>query len=98
MNTEGSLSIQAPAERESGGPPAVDALAIALAAYREVLGIAEVQPDDDFFELGGDSMQAIDVVSIIEAAIGAEISAALFFTYPTPAELASVLPATRPAE
>jgi acyl carrier protein len=98
MNTEGSLSIQAPAEAGPAGQPAADRLAIALAAYRQVLGIAEVQPDDDFFELGGDSMQAIDVVSIIEAAIGAEISAALFFTYPTPAELASVLPAAGPAE
>jgi hypothetical protein len=37
-------------------------------------------------------------VSIIETAIGAEISVALFFTYPTPAELAGMLAATGPGE
>lgn len=66
-------------------------LNVTLSAYREVLGNPGVLPDDDFFELGGDSIQAIDAVSIIEAAVGAEIPAAWFFTYPTAAELASAI-------
>ena len=66
-------------------------LDITLTAYRQVLSRPEIGPEDDFFELGGDSIQAIEAMSIIEAALGAEISPALFFTYPTPAELAEVL-------
>ncbi|HXS61758.1 MAG TPA: phosphopantetheine-binding protein [Streptosporangiaceae bacterium] len=68
-----------------------DLLGVTLAAYAEVLGQPQVQPDDDFFAIGGDSMLAMDVVSIIETATGTEISPALFFTYPTAAEFASVL-------
>jgi acyl carrier protein len=96
VTADGSLSTQASheTEPEGGGGP----LDVVLVAYRQVLGIPEVAPDDDFFELGGDSMQAIEAVSIIETAIGAEISVALFFTYPTPAELADMLAATGPDE
>jgi acyl carrier protein len=68
-----------------------DPLSVTLSAIRQVLGNPEVLPDDDFFELGGDSMQAIDAVSIIEAAVGVDIPAAWFFTYPTAAELASAI-------
>lgn len=68
-----------------------DPLSVTLSAYRQVLGNPEVSPDDDFFELGGDSMQAIDAVSIIETEVGMEIPAAWFFTYPTAAELASAI-------
>jgi nonribosomal peptide synthetase MxcG len=74
-----------------------DPLTVTLSAYRQVLGNPEISPDDDFFELGGDSMQAIDAVSIIETAFGVEIPAAWFFTYPTAAELASAITAAEPA-
>lgn len=69
----------------------VDPLTVTLSAYRQVLGNPEISPDDDFFELGGDSMQAIDAVSIIETEVGVEIPAAWFFTYPTAGELASAI-------
>lgn len=77
-----------------------DPLSVTLSAYRQVLGNPEVSPDDDFFELGGDSMQAIDAVSIIETAVGVEIPAAWFFTYPTASELATAIAAAEhaPAE
>ncbi len=68
-----------------------NALDVTLAAYRKVLENPQVLPDDDFFELGGDSMLAIDAVSIIEAEVGMEIPAAWFFTFTTPAELASAI-------
>lgn len=70
-----------------------DLLNVTLSAFREVLGNPEILPDDDFFQRGGDSMQAIDAVSIIEAAVGVDIPAAWFFTYPTAAELASAITA-----
>jgi len=70
-----------------------DALGVTLAAYREVLANPDVTPDDDFFALGGDSAQAIDAVSIIEAAVGVEIPTAWFFAYPTAGELAEAIAA-----
>ncbi len=96
MNADGSLGTQEPTAPGAGS--GTDPLAVTLAAYRQVLGSADVGPADDFFELGGDSIQAIDAVSIIEAALGAEISPALFFTYPTAAELAAVLSVTGSGE
>jgi acyl carrier protein len=73
-----------------------DPLTVTLSAFRQVLGKPEILPDDDFFESGGDSMQAIDVVSMIEAAVGVDVPTAWFFTYPTAAELASAITALVP--
>lgn len=67
------------------------ALDVTLSAYRKVLENPEVLPDDDFFELGGDSMLAIDAVSMIEEEVGMEIPATWFFTFTTPVELASAI-------
>jgi acyl carrier protein len=94
MNAGGARSPQPPdgARNDTGQ---TDLLAIVLTAYQDVLGAAQVRPEDDFFGLGGDSIQAIDAVTIIEAALGTEVSPALFFTYPTAAELASALSDTR---
>lgn len=71
-----------------------DARTVTLSAYRTVLGNPDISPDDDFFELGGDSVQAIEAVSMIEAAVGVEIPVAWFFTYPTAAELAEAIATT----
>jgi nonribosomal peptide synthetase MxcG len=67
---------------------------VALAAFRQVLSNPDVSPDDDFFELGGDSIQAIEALSIIEVDLGTEIPVALIFSYPTAAELAGEITAT----
>jgi acyl carrier protein len=64
-----------------------------LAAYRQVLGNHYVTEDDDFFELGGDSIRAMDAIAQIEEATGVQVNAGLFFTYPTVAELSAALSA-----
>jgi acyl carrier protein len=53
-----------------------------LAAYRQVLDNHDVNEDDDLFELGGDSIQAMDAIAQIEEATGVQVNAGLFFTYP----------------
>jgi len=68
-----------------------DVHSVTLSVYREVLGRPEIAPDEDFFDLGGDSMQAIEAVSIIEEAVGEKIPVAWFFTYRTAAELADMI-------
>ena len=70
---------------------ATDLLAATLQAYRDVLGIAEIGAGDDFFALGGDSMQAMDVIEILENTTGRAIPTGLFFGCPTPGELAAAV-------
>jgi acyl carrier protein len=67
---------------------------LTLAAFRQVLDNPGITPTDDFFAVGGDSVQAIMALSVIEEAIGAEIPVALFFTFPSAAALAEAVTAS----
>jgi acyl carrier protein len=51
------------------------------------LGVASVGPDDDFFELGGDSLLAADLLMDIYQETGLEVDAAVLFIRPTIADL-----------
>ncbi|MEU7788012.1 non-ribosomal peptide synthase/polyketide synthase [Amycolatopsis sp. NPDC049159] len=67
--------------------------------WAEVLGVERVGVDDDFFDLGGDSLRGIRVVARLRDALGTDVPARLVFTAPTPARLAAELPhAAIPAE
>lgn len=64
----------------------------------EVLGLAEVSIDDDFFSLGGDSLRAVSFAARAAAA-GLAFPAAAVFQFPTVALLAQNLtPPPAPAE
>ncbi|MFD7032576.1 amino acid adenylation domain-containing protein [Streptomyces sp. NPDC059917] len=76
--------LDAAAASPAGAP--VDVLRALIA---EVLGLPAVGPDDDFFELGGDSIVSIRLVGLARKA-GLTISARQVFQQPTPAALASV--------
>ncbi|WP_370963939.1 non-ribosomal peptide synthase/polyketide synthase [Amycolatopsis sp. cg9] len=60
--------------------------------WAEVLGVERVGVDDDFFDLGGDSLRGIRVVARLRDALGTEVPARLIFSAPTPARLAAELP------
>jgi acyl carrier protein len=62
-----------------------------LAAYRRILDDPNVMPDDDFFDIGGDSMQALDVMAAIEEELDIHIDVATFFTCPTARDLARTI-------
>jgi len=62
---------------------------VLAAVFAEVLGVARVGADDDFFELGGDSIRSIQVVSRARA-LGVEVSPRQVFECRTVAELAAV--------
>jgi acyl carrier protein len=68
-----------------------------LAAYRQVLDDPSVSPDDDFFELGGDSFQAMDIMTALEETTGQQISAGVIFAFPTATALASAITKTADA-
>jgi amino acid adenylation domain-containing protein len=56
--------------------------------FAEVLDVPSAGPDDDFFELGGDSLQVAWLQLRIQAVMGVEVDVRVVFETPTPAALA----------
>ncbi|MEJ1169510.1 type I polyketide synthase [Variovorax sp. CCNWLW235] len=61
------------------------------ALWTEALGISPVGAHDNLFELGGDSLLAIRLLSRVRKAYGVELQPADFFKAPTVAELAALI-------
>ena len=56
--------------------------------WAEVLGVERVGAEDDFFDLGGHSLRATQVISRVRQAFGVELAPFAVFELRTPAELA----------
>ena len=65
------------------------------AIFGQALGLDRVETNGDFFELGGDSLLAVQTLSRIEAVFGTTISIRSFFSGPTVAQVARELEAQR---
>ncbi|MFD9433469.1 amino acid adenylation domain-containing protein [Streptomyces sp. NPDC060002] len=61
------------------------------AAWQEVLGAATLSAQDDVFERGAQSLQAIQVANRLGVALAREVKVAWLFQHPTAAELAGFL-------
>ena len=59
-----------------------------LGIFRDVLGLPELGSTTSFFELGGNSLMATQVVSRVNAALGARIGVRDLFQSPTVSQLA----------
>lgn len=55
------------------------------------LGVPNVDPNDNFFSLGGDSLIGIQIMASLRKQLGIEIPVAVFFEAPTLHELTSLL-------
>lgn len=79
--------------RASGGAPSDEASI--EARLREMwcaaFGVESVRPDENFFELGGDSLTAVDLVEEIRRGLGVNVGIAVIFDHPTVAELVAEL-------
>ena len=93
----GKLDRPALPEPTQSRPPLVSAFrepdpgveASATHAFERVLGLEKVGADDDFFELGGDSLSAVELLASLSDELVAELSAADLLEAPTPAGLAA---------
>ncbi|WP_327151542.1 non-ribosomal peptide synthetase [Nocardia sp. NBC_01329] len=68
--------------------PATPVETVVAEAFEHVLGIERVGADDDFFELGGDSLSASLVVARVGAALDVRVPVRSMFEEPTVAGLA----------
>lgn len=68
-----------------------DVLELIVSTYREALCRDELGPYSDFYEAGGDSMTAFQIVRRLSSAMGVEVPVALVFACPTPADLAAAV-------
>ncbi|WPZ32673.1 amino acid adenylation domain-containing protein [Thalassobaculum sp. OXR-137] len=81
---ETSRSVEAAA----GVPPGTETERRLAAIWRDVLGVEVAGIDDGFFDLGGHSLKAVQVVARIRREFGVEVSLAAFLRRPTIAALA----------
>jgi aryl carrier-like protein len=56
--------------------------------WQEVLGLKSVGRDDNFFQLGGDSLRGMELTERVSVQIDTEVPLVLLFRHPTPREMA----------
>jgi acyl carrier protein len=66
---------------------------VIVAAYRETLRDDSLGHDSDFYEAGGDSMTAFQIIARVRDAFGIDVSVATVFACPTPGDLAAAVAA-----
>ena len=73
--------------------PRTAAEAQLCALFAEVLGVALIGPEENFFDLGGHSLSATRLITRVRAVLGASPTVADIFEHQTPAELAELIEA-----
>lgn len=64
---------------------------LVMQTWQQVLGITAINREDDFFMLGGQSLQTIQVANRLSAALQKNIAVTLLFEHPTVQQLALAL-------
>ena len=80
-------------DREERPAPRTAVESAVTELFAEVLGVGAVGVDDGFFELGGNSLQALQLVSRLHGTLGVEVDVVDIFQAPTPAALAATVAA-----
>ncbi|GIH81078.1 condensation domain-containing protein [Planobispora longispora] len=86
----GSASAAPAAEPASGSAPGGSrVLDEVLEIWREVLGMDDITPDDDLFDLGGHSLSITQIIAKVRDRMGVELSFEVFIDTPTAAGVAA---------
>ncbi|WP_169946182.1 condensation domain-containing protein [Microbispora sp. H11081] len=85
-----AAAAQTPAPAGAGGDAdATPYLAEVAEIWREVLGMPEIGPDEDLFDLGGHSLSITQIIAKVRERMDAELSFDVFFDEPTIAGIAA---------
>ena len=102
LTPNGKLDRGALARRELPAPSAAEARAlrtpveeIVAGLWSELLGVHPVGPDDNFFQLGGHSLNGAQVVSRLRRALQVDLPLRVLFEAPTVAALAAEIECRR---
>ncbi|MFJ9870305.1 acyl carrier protein [Streptomyces sp. NPDC101165] len=70
---------------------AASTLDLLVGIFQDVLALADLTADTDFYEAGGDSLTAFQITGRLQEALGVDLPVSLVFAYPTPRDLAEVV-------
>jgi amino acid adenylation domain-containing protein len=88
-------ALPVPAPRPPSRPPSTELEHTLHAIWLEVLDIEAIGAEDDFFELGGDSIAAIETVVRVRERVGVELLTLDLVDNPTVVQLAQLVDARR---
>jgi len=91
VDRQALLDIQRPEDIQNKMPPRNFHDSAIADIWKEVLGLEEVYIHDDFFEIGGNSINIIQVAYQIKEILGVEITAADLMAYRTVHELSDYI-------
>jgi NADP-dependent 3-hydroxy acid dehydrogenase YdfG/acyl carrier protein len=84
-------AARAPQEPLDAPPPGTDLVHEIGKVWAETIGVADVDADSDFFEIGGDSLVAVQLVSRLQDRFGVPLRVSELFDAPTVGSLAGTI-------
>lgn len=87
------LGLDRPSARPPHTPPATPSEHLLYALWSELLAVSDLGTDDNFFDLGGNSIAAVQIVARVRAETGVDLPISRFLIDPTIRSLALTLTA-----
>ncbi|WP_051385598.1 non-ribosomal peptide synthetase [Actinokineospora inagensis] len=86
-----ALALPALPDRQAAAVPRDPEEELVAGTFTAILGLPAVSADDDFFELGGNSLQALRLLNILRKKTSPDLPIAVLFERPTVAGIAAAL-------